>query len=211
MVYNSKYTMNLAKKLLPKMNIKPKNEYILSPHYTITTNTIPQKEDYILTVGRLEWNKGLAALPTIAREVGRRIIVIGRADSKESKEVIKKLRNVRNIEVIPNADEKTKWEYYKHASIYLHLKQNEHFGIAVLDAIATATIPIVPKTGGPWTDITEEGKYGLGYVTTTEIPKLINNAEKLISRENVYKSKLRYSPEKFRAGVLELLKIVTNH
>jgi Glycosyltransferase len=205
MVYNSRYTMNLAKKLLPKMGIEPNHEYILSPHYTISTDKVPEKEDYVLTVGRLEWNKGLRALRTIAKQINRKIIIIGRTDAKESREVIRALGTERNIEIIPNADEKTKEEYYKHASTYLHLKRNEHFGIAVLDAIATAAIPITPKTGGPWTDLLEEGKYGLGYNTIEEIPKLIENAEKLIDREKIHKSKERYNPQSFTGRVKRLI------
>ena len=206
MVYNSRYTMNLARKLLPKMGITPKAEHILSPHYTINIEKIPQKEDYVLTLGRLEWSKGYRELIKIAPSINKRIIVAGRADSRESREVIKALRSVGNIDVMPDIDEKTKEELYRHASIYLHLKTKEHFGIAVLDAIATATIPIVPKTGGPWTDITEEGKYGLGYTNTEEIPKLINEAEKTIDREKIFKSRERYNPENFRR---RLAKIIT--
>ncbi len=204
-IYNSRYTMNLAKKLLPKMGIEPRLEYVLSPHYTISTDKIPQKEDYILTLGRLEWSKGYRELIRIAPKVGRRIIVAGRADARESREVIKALRSAKNIDVIPDIDERTKEELYKHASIYLHLKPNEHFGIAVLDAIATATIPIVPRSGGPWTDIVEEGKYGLGYTNTEEIPQLINKAEETINREKVFKGRERYSPENFRRRLMKAL------
>ncbi|WP_054856727.1 glycosyltransferase [Vulcanisaeta sp. JCM 16159] len=75
MIYNSRYTMNLAKKLLPKMGIEPSLEHILSPHYTISTDKIPQKEDYVLTLGRLEWSKGYRELMKIAPKIRRRIIV----------------------------------------------------------------------------------------------------------------------------------------
>ena len=70
---------------------------------------------------------------------------------------------------MPDAYERTKEEYYRHASIYLHLKPNEHFGIAVLDAVATATISITPRSGGQWVDILEEGKYGPGFEGIAEI------------------------------------------
>ncbi len=130
----------------------------------------------------------------------------GRADARESREVIRALRGgVKNIDVMPDIDEKTKEELYKHASIYLHFRRNENFGIAVLDAIATATIPIVPRTGGPWTDIVEEGKYGLGYTNTEEIPQLINKAEETINREKIFKGRERYSPENFRRKLMKAL------
>ena len=115
---------------------------------------------------------------------------------------------MNNIDVVPDADEKTKEEYYKHASIYLHLKPNEHFGIAVLDAVATAAIPIVPRTGGPWIDIVEEGKYGLGYSKIEEIPELIDKAEQLISRERIHKNRERYSPTNFRARLNTLIRVI---
>ncbi len=208
MIYNSRYTMNLAKKLLPKMGIEPSLEYVLSPHYTISIDKIPQKEDYVLTLGRLEWSKGYRKLIKIAPKIRRRIIVAGRADSRESREVIKALGSVGNIDVMPDIDEKTKEELYKHASIYLHFRRNENFGIAVLDAIATATIPIVPRAGGPWTDIIEEGKYGLGYTNTEEIPQLISKAEDMLDREKIFKSRKRYSPENFRRKLMKALSMV---
>ncbi|WP_243669157.1 hypothetical protein [Vulcanisaeta sp. JCM 16161] len=82
--------------------------------------------------------------------------------------------------------------------MYLHLKPNEHFGIAVLDAIATATIPIVPRTGGPWTDIVEEGKYGLGYTNIEEIPQLISKAENTLDREKNIQEQGKIQPRKLQ-------------
>ncbi|WP_069808209.1 glycosyltransferase family 4 protein [Vulcanisaeta thermophila] len=205
-VYNSRYTMNLARRLLPRMGINAGREYILSPHYTVNIEKIPEKEDYVLTLGRLEWNKGLRELMHIAREIRRRIIVAGKTDARESKEVIRRLSTISNIEVMPDVDERTKEELYKGASIYLHLNRKENFGIAVLDAVASGTIPITPRSGAPWTDILEEGRYGLGYTGIDEVPKLIEKAEELINREEVFKSRIRYSPGNFRERLRGLIK-----
>jgi glycosyltransferase involved in cell wall biosynthesis len=44
----------------------------------------------------------------------------------------------------------------------------EHFGIAVVEAMAAGLIPIVHKSGGTWTDIVG-GKYGRGFNSVDEL------------------------------------------
>jgi glycosyltransferase involved in cell wall biosynthesis len=48
--------------------------------------------------------------------------------------------------------------------------------VAVVEAMAAGLIPIVHKSGGPWIDIVERGKYGRGFNSVDELIYHINTA-----------------------------------
>jgi glycosyltransferase involved in cell wall biosynthesis len=73
------------------------------------------------------------------------------------------------LKVLPNVSEDLKIELMAKAIIYLHPMKYEHFGIAVVEAMAAGLLPIVHKSGGPWTDIVEGGKYGRGFSSADEL------------------------------------------
>jgi len=54
------------------------------------------------------------------------------------------------------------------AKAFLRATINEHWGIAVAEAMARGLPVVVHKSGGAWTDLAEEDAYGLGYQTTEE-------------------------------------------
>ena len=53
---------------------------------------------------------------------------------------------------------------------YLSTQPTEAFGIAVVEAMANRAVPVVPKEGGPWTDILDrtQGRYGFAYTNIKE-------------------------------------------
>jgi glycosyltransferase involved in cell wall biosynthesis len=54
------------------------------------------------------------------------------------------------------------------ARAFLHATINEHWGIAVAEAMARGLPVVVHKSGGAWSDLLEEGENGLGYETAEE-------------------------------------------
>jgi len=61
------------------------------------------------------------------------------------------------------------------SKVYLHPMKYEHFGMAIVEAMASGVIPVVHKSGGPWTDIVEYGKYGFGFKSIDEAVGYISN------------------------------------
>ena len=53
---------------------------------------------------------------------------------------------------------------------------NEHFGVAVVEGMAAGLIPVVHKSGGPWFDIIDRGRYGYGYSDVESAVKVIDEA-----------------------------------
>jgi glycosyltransferase involved in cell wall biosynthesis len=57
--------------------------------------------------------------------------------------------------------------------VFLHATINEHWGIAVAEAMARGLPVAVHRSGGAWTDLAEEGRYGLGYETAEEAKEAV--------------------------------------
>jgi glycosyltransferase involved in cell wall biosynthesis len=107
---------------------------------------------------------GGAATPTLqayyrrvwrlAEEAGLKV-----ADSLEAK---------ADVYLVANAPRRVINEAMDRARAFLHATINEHWGIAVAEAMARGLPVVVHKSGGAWTDLAEEGRYGLGYETAEE-------------------------------------------
>jgi len=59
------------------------------------------------------------------------------------------------------------------AKVFLHATINEHWGIAVAEAMARGLPVVVHKSGGTWSDLASEGLYGLGYTDAEEAAEAI--------------------------------------
>ena len=87
----------------------------------------------------------------------------------------------------------------------------EAFGIAVVEGMAAGCVPIVLKSGGPWDDIVEHGKYGFGYSTEEE---LANKIDVLLTDNDLFKQysliaqkrAKHFSDTEFRAKITEVVK-----
>ena len=60
------------------------------------------------------------------------------------------------------------------ARVYLHLMENEHFGITVVEAMSAGCVPIVHDSGGPREIVTEQA--GFRWKSIQEIPQLVTTA-----------------------------------
>jgi glycosyltransferase involved in cell wall biosynthesis len=59
------------------------------------------------------------------------------------------------------------------AKVFLHATINEHWGIAVAEAMARGLPVVVHRSGGAWSDLVYEGGYGFGYTDTDEAVEAI--------------------------------------
>lgn len=63
-----------------------------------------------------------------------------------------------------NLGEEMKLNLMSRAKICIHPMKYEHFGIAVVEAMAVGLISIVHKYSGAQSDIVNFGKYGFGFI-----------------------------------------------
>jgi len=173
------------------------------------------RDNIILVIGRIEPAKNIALVPFIAEKVKNgRFVIIGSIGSysyyRHLVRLVKSLRVEDRVRILPNASEWQKIELLRRAKVYLHPMKYEHFGISVVEAMAAGLIPVVHRSGGPWTDIVEFGKYGFGFRTEEEA---VSHVENLLELKEIELENLRsiviarsqyFNYEKFRNAIDKL-------
>jgi len=142
------------------------------------------------------------------------LYIIGFKDSnaylQKLRALAKKYRIEKSTKILANASS----EYIRNvlgvAKIFIHPCRNEPFGIAVVEGMASGCVPIVSKAWGPWLDIIEKGKYGLGFETVSEIAEKIDDIfldeAKFKRFSEIARGRAEYfNEEKFRKNIGEIL------
>jgi len=148
----------------------------------------------------------LEQLPIIAQHTtAARFIVIGKTD-EYSKQTMQKLKEdmhslhvEEKITLLKNVPFTRLLKTLSNAKVYLHIMPFDHFGISVVEAMASGCVPVVHRSGGPWTDIldTRQGAYGFSYATPAEAANYIDT---LVTDEGVRSriaAKASYRSKKF--------------
>jgi glycosyltransferase involved in cell wall biosynthesis len=182
----------------------------------LTLSKHGDRENIVVTISRIEPMKNLDIITDVAKEVKEaKFVILGSMQSNSYYAHLMRKIGMLNLEdrvkILINASEELKTEILRKAKIYLHPTKYEHFGIAVVEAMAAGLIPIVHKSGGPWIDIVDRGKYGMGFRTIEELAEAIGyiiNADRTeLSelREKAYKGSQRFSFDKFERNITRLL------
>ena len=191
---NSNWTADLAKQVYGE------RPYVLNPpippNVEIVNETKPfeEKEKAIVMLGRFSEEKRYhwvitEVMPKLIKEVpGVKLNIFGGAGTRTSRMYIERLKKLitdakleENVFLIPDAPRTQINEAMDGSRAFLHATVNEHWGIVVAEALARKLPVVVHKSGGAWSDITQEGKYGLGYESSDEavesISKLLTDAK----------------------------------
>ncbi|MGC8773456.1 MAG: glycosyltransferase [Conexivisphaera sp.] len=98
---------------------------------------------------------------TVARRAGLSVAV-GARDAEEA------TSGSADVRLVPNAPRDLIDGAIDRSKVFLHATVNEHWGIAVAEAMARGLPAVVHRSGGAWTDLAEEGRSGMGYATPEE-------------------------------------------
>ena len=164
-----------------------------------------RKEPLVLTVGRFTWEKRLDLVPEIAKRVPEAHFVIAGSTAIGSGEIIRRIKRsgAPNVELRPDVPFSELRELYARAKVYLHVMVAEHFGISVVEGMASGCVPVVHKSGGPWLDIVDHGRYGFGFRTVEEAASVI---KRLLADEGLWADYSRRALERARAFSEEAFK-----
>lgn len=173
------------------------------------------KGKVIVTVSRITPEKGLWKLPRVASQLpDYEWYLVGTAAAKSGalariKEEIAR-SGADNFHIITNAPRNELRELLLRASFYVHPPFAEHFGIAVVEAMAAGAIPIVYRDGGAWTDIVSPISEELGYSNPEEIPSIIRKLEANEAlmeelRKKAIERSREFSSEAFRRKFSEII------
>ncbi len=141
------------------------------------------REPLVAACGRFTPEKRFEDVVEIAaRTPELRYAVIGARSGTASgpyiarlKRLIRSLR-LSNIELHVDAPRSLQLAIYSRASAFIHAMHGEHFGIAVVEAMAAGLVPVVHRSGGAWRDVTARGRYGLSYETLEEAVGAVREA-----------------------------------
>jgi glycosyltransferase involved in cell wall biosynthesis len=141
------------------------------------------RDDMVVTVSRIRLGKHLETVPKVAKRVKKaRFTIIGLADpgSQDTIRTLEKTINELGVEdrvkILVNQPFQKLVEILSSSKALLNTQPMEAFGMAVVEAMATGCVPIVPRSGGPWYDILDrrQGEYGYAYRNIGEAADIIN-------------------------------------
>lgn len=158
-----------------KRHLKPINSFVIpngvdSWWFEPDDTNVPLK-DYVLTVGRIEPNKGQLATAQACRDLGLQYVCIGEVVDKEYAN-----NCLAQGAILYPAKKREKLKaWYKNCKVYAQVSKSETWGMAV-DEAGTQGVPIVVSTGFERQDI-PDAVY-CDYNSSDLIAKAIQSATK---------------------------------
>jgi len=178
-----------------------------------------EREEAVISISRFAPEKNLHLIPFIAKHLPDiSFYVVGSVRGYRSmeyynriSELIKKM-SLKNVKLHPNASYEEKLEILSRCKVFLHLMPYEHFGISVVEGMASGCIPVVHKSGGQWLDIVGRGRFGVGYdaLSVDEIAKVVSRALVIWSprRADGVRQRARcFSSENFEKKVIRIVNV----
>jgi glycosyltransferase involved in cell wall biosynthesis len=185
---------------------------VIHPPVTVKEVDIGEKKEQVLLLGRISRHKGIEDIARIANENSIRVIVAGYVN-RGDEGFVEKLRmdGGKNVEIMENVSEGEKGKLMAESSTILSMNRKEHFGLAIAEAMKYGCVPVVPKSGGQWSDIVEFGKYGLGYQGQDELVEMLKKSFSYTRTERfkVAESVKRFSVEEFSRKIANLIEKIS--
>jgi len=186
---NSKFMQEIIKNFLHR------NSMVIYPPVNVETLSSQsfrhRKEGYTVAIAASYTPKRhLEQVPLIAKYTkSAKFVVMGKADEysvptlRKLKEQISAFHVKDRITILTNVPIDKFLEIFLRAKVYLHIMPYDHFGISVVEGMASGCVPVVHRSGGPWLDILDgrQGEYGFSYATAEEAASYIDT---LVTDEN---------------------------
>lgn len=176
---NTQYYASISndqRALLPELN------YVVTAYNGIDVSQIPfsdKKEDYLVIVGRISHQKGIAEAIKIAKKLNKKLYIFGSADKTSDywkKEIYPEIDGEKVI-YMDMVSRQVVFNYLKHAQAFIFpLNWEEPFGLVAVEAMACGT-PVVTLSRGSMPEIVENGKTGFVVNSIDEMIDMIDKAK----------------------------------
>jgi glycosyltransferase involved in cell wall biosynthesis len=168
-IANSQYTRSHCLKIWKRDDIQ-----VLYPSITTSAFSNSEKEKSCIVIGRIAPDKNIG--PAVRafsspKLQGYKLIIAGQIiDQYEryAQGIIDESKKTPNIQVVPNPSKDRLKELLSSAKVLLHPRRGEHFGLAIVEGMASGCIPVVHRSGGPL-EIIDEGKYGFTFTNDNDM------------------------------------------
>jgi len=177
----------------------------------------PHDEKAVVTVSRYTPEKNMERIIDLARLMPDYTFYIIGSTNKYSRPVIALMRKrmadlgVDNVKLMVNVPLEKKLEILARARYYLHPPFPEHFGIAVVEAMATGLVPIVYRDGGAYYDIVRRVDDRLSYVNMANVLDIIKTIDynkqlyDTLSARSIETAK-QFNYERFKKNMLDIVR-----
>jgi len=169
------------------------------------------REDTILMLGRYSqekrYEKALEIMKNLPSWVRLRIAGIltrsGLSYYRKLKKLVERYGLEGRVELLRNIPREKILELMARSSVFLHMYRGEHFGIAVVEAMAAGLIPVAWDFGGPSEYLPQENLFK----SLEEIPEKILRALRASKseRQRIREKSLEFSEENFRRRMKTLI------
>jgi glycosyltransferase involved in cell wall biosynthesis len=168
----------------------------------------------ILAVGTFSRGKNLEALVIAFAHAGLEgweLHLLGHSrDAQYAHRITRHARRLRRqgieVRVTTNAHRPDLEREFRSAQVFVHPAEFEPFGIALVEAMARGAAPIAfaGEFSGPWTDILDSGRHGVGFREpedlTSALTKLSDSAVQAHWSGRAIQRAAHYSPDSMRAA-----------
>jgi len=179
-------------------------------NYKELLNYESSRRNIVSVCSRFSLEKRLDLVPKIAALIEGKFFVMGSTE-RTSRPIISHIRKEirrmgleEKIVLCPNISHKEKLRILSRSKVFLHLKPYEHFGMAIVEAMAAGCIPVVPDSGGPKEFVPRRWRYK----DTEEAADKIRQAFDLWSRaeaEKISKITDRFDEVHYQRRVLDII------
>lgn len=158
---------------------------LIIPHSVTTLSKACDKREFVTVLATLQPNKRIGEVIKAfsqLRSGSAKLVIAGHRGPAGYMEyiikLIKQLGIKGRVSLLLDIDEAQKWSILAKSKIIVSAAHFEPFGISVVEGMYANNIPVVYKgpLSGPWIDIIEKGKYGIGFRSVEELTELMDIA-----------------------------------
>ncbi|QKR01135.1 glycosyltransferase family 4 protein [Metallosphaera tengchongensis] len=161
------------------------------------------REDMFISIGRIERGKMLENAIYLSAMTGVKGVIMGSLVERDYLEKLKRIRDKHhaNVEIYHDVDQGEMIKVMGRAKVYFHPTIGEHFGIPVVEAMASGLTPLVPVQSGAYEVVPKE----LGYNTLEEASSKLRDLLREDMRERVHEIAMGFSASSFKRRLWDYL------
>lgn len=180
-------------------------------NYRNNGNSSKPRDDIVVTVARISEGKNLTVIPYIAKLTDKNVsfLIVGLLQSKKVLrsilELVEKLEVSDRVKVLTDIKRDQLRTVLLNSKVYLHPTINEHFGVSIVEAMASGCIPMVHDSGGPKEFVPYNLRYRSMEEAATKIEKAISEWSPTYSKR-MFNVARRFSESDFSKRFLDTLR-----